>query len=79
MQIQDNTGTCYRRGNQRTRRKTSPPPSKRWSDPLENQLGYMNSNRPSKPNLPDAPKPSKFLASIGLSLTLSSLAYQIPL
>jgi len=29
MQIQDNTETCYWRGNQRTRRKTSPSPSKR--------------------------------------------------
>ena len=32
------------------------------NDPLENQLGYMNSNKPSKPNLPNAPKPSKLLA-----------------
>ena len=48
------------------------------NDPLVNQLGYMNSNRPSKPNLPDAPKPSKFLAPTGLRLTLSSLAYRIP-
>ena len=29
MQIQDNTAMCYRRGNRRTRRKTSPLPSKR--------------------------------------------------
>jgi len=29
MQIQDNTSTCYRRGNRRTWRKTSLPPSKR--------------------------------------------------
>ena len=38
----------------------------------------MNSNRPSKPNLHDAPKPSKILAPTGLCLTLSSLAYRIP-
>ena len=38
----------------------------------------MNSDRPSKPNLPDAPKPSKLLAPMGLRLTLSSLAYWIP-
>ena len=55
-QMQDNTSMCYRRGNQRTRQKTSPPPSKRWNDPLENQLEYMNSNKPFKPNLPDTPK-----------------------
>ena len=47
------------------------------NDPLENQLGCMNSNRPSKPNLPDAPKPSKLLALTELRLTLSSLAYRI--
>ena len=28
MQIQHNTPMCYRRGNRRTRRKTSPSPSK---------------------------------------------------
>ena len=28
MQTQDNTAMCYRRGNRRTRQKTSPPPSK---------------------------------------------------
>ena len=38
----------------------------------------MNSRRPSKPNLPRAPKPSKLLAPTGLHQTLSSLAYQIP-
>ena len=32
------------------------------NDPLENQLGYMNDNRPSKTNLPNASKPSKSLA-----------------
>ena len=31
MQTQDNMPMCYRRGNQRTRRKTSPPPSSNWS------------------------------------------------
>jgi len=29
MQTQDNTSTCYQRGNQRIRWKTSPSPSKR--------------------------------------------------
>ena len=47
------------------------------NDPLENQLGYMNSNRPSKPNLPSAPKPSKLLAPTKLCQTVSSLAYWI--
>jgi len=28
MQTQDNTKTCYRRGNRRIRQKTSPRPSK---------------------------------------------------
>ena len=39
------------------------------NDPLENQLRYMNSNRPSKCNLPDKPKPSKLLAQTGLHRT----------
>ena len=37
----------------------------------------MNSKRPSKSNLPSAPKLSKFLAPRGLRQTLFSLAYQI--
>ena len=37
----------------------------------------MNSKRPSKPNLPNAPKPSKLLAPTELRRTLSSLAYWI--
>ena len=48
------------------------------NDPVENQLGYMNSNRPSKPNLPNAPKPSKLLAPTRLHQTVSSLVFQIP-
>ena len=48
------------------------------NDLLENQLGYMNSNRLSKPNLPDTPKPSKLLAPTNLSLTMSSLTFRIP-
>ena len=43
------------------------------------KLGYMNSRRPSKPNLPSAPKPSKFLTPTGLRRTFSFLAYWIPL
>ena len=76
-QTQDNTGLCYRRGNRRIRQKTSLPPSKRWNDPLENHLGYMNNNRPSKPIQPDESKLSKLLTPTGLSLTLFSLAYRI--
>ena len=38
----------------------------------------MNCNKPFKPNLPNASKPSKLLAPIGLCLTLSSLAFRIP-
>ena len=41
-------------------------------------LGYMNIRRPSKPNLPSAPKPSNLLPLIGLHRTLSSLTYRIP-
>ena len=60
---------CYRRGNRSPRRKTSPPPSKRSIIHQKMQLGYMNSNRPSKPNLPDVPKPSKLLAPTRLRRT----------
>ena len=42
------------------------------------KLGYVNSRRPFKPNISNAPKPSKFLASTGLRRTLSSLTYRIP-
>ena len=42
------------------------------NDPLENQLGYKNSNRPSKPNLLDATKPSKLIAPTRLRRTVSS-------
>ena len=48
------------------------------NDLLENQLGYMNSNKPSKPNLPNAPKPSKLLTPTRLHQTESSLAFRIP-
>ena len=39
----------------------------------------MNSKRPSKPNLPDVPKPSKLLLQRGSAKSISSLAYRIPL
>ena len=39
----------------------------------------MNSRRPSKPNLPNVPKPSKVLLQRGYAELISSLAYQIPL
>ena len=74
----DNTVMCYRRGNRNPRHKTSPSPSKRSIIHLRIKFGYMNSRRPSKPNLPSAPKPSKLLAPTGLCRTLSSLAYWIP-
>ena len=38
----------------------------------------MNSNKPSKPNIPDAPKPSNLLTPTRLNLTVSSLAFRIP-
>ena len=53
---------CYRRGNRNPRCKTSLPPSKRKVIHQKMQLEYMNSNRLSKPNLPNVPKPSKLLA-----------------
>ena len=39
----------------------------------------MNSRRPSKPNLPNVPKPSKLLLQWGYAEPISSLAYRIPL
>ena len=39
----------------------------------------MNSRRPSKPNLPNVPKPSKLLHLRGYAEPISSLAYRIPL
>ena len=39
----------------------------------------MNSKRPSKPNLPDVPKPSKLLLQRGFVESISSLASRIPL
>ena len=39
----------------------------------------MNSRKPSKPNLPNVPKPSKLLLQHGYAKPISSLAYRIPL
>ena len=39
----------------------------------------MNSRRPSKPNLPNVPKPSKLLLQRGYAEPISSLASRIPL
>ena len=39
----------------------------------------MNSKRPSKPNLPNVSKPSKFLLQRGSAEPISSLTYRIPL
>ena len=38
----------------------------------------MNSRRLSKPNLPNVPKPSKFLLQRDSAEPISSLAYRIP-
>ena len=62
----DNTAMCYQRENRSTQRKTSSPPSKRSIIHYRMKLRYMNSKKPSKPNLPSAPKPCKLLAPIGL-------------
>ena len=64
-----NTVMCYRKGNRSPRHKTSPPPSKRSIIHWRIKLGYMNSRRPSKPNLPSTPKPSKLLAPTRLRRT----------
>ena len=69
MQTQGQHTMCYRRGNRNPRRKTSPPPSKRSIIYQKMQLGYMNSNRPFKPNLPDVPKLSKLLTPMRLRRT----------
>ena len=39
----------------------------------------MNSKRPSKPNLPNVPKPSKLLFQQGSAEPIFSLFYRIPL
>ena len=39
----------------------------------------MDKRRPSKPNLPSVPKPSKLLLQRGCAEPISSLAYRIPL
>ena len=39
----------------------------------------MNNWRPSKPNLPNVPKPSKLLLQRGSTKPISSLSYRIPL
>ena len=39
----------------------------------------MNSRRPSKPNLPNVPKPFKLLLQRGSTEPISSLAYRISL
>ena len=39
----------------------------------------MNSRRPSKPNLPNVPKPSKLLLQRGYAESISFLTYRIPL
>ena len=63
MQTQDNTETCYRRGNQKTRRKSSLRPSKLKLIHQRIKLEYMNNKIPSKPSLPHVLEPSKLLLS----------------
>ena len=67
MQTQDNTKTCYRRGNRRTQRKTSPRPSKLKLIYQRIKLEYINNKKPSKPSLPNVLKPSKLLLPTGFS------------
>ena len=67
MQPQDNTKTCFRRGNQRTRRKTSLGPSKSNLIHQRIKLEYANNKRPSKPSLPNVLEPSKLLLSTDFS------------
>ena len=61
MQPQDNTKTCYRRENRRTRQKISLRLSK--SKPIHQRikLEYINNKRPSKSSLSNVLKPSKLL------------------
>ena len=61
MQIQDNTKTCYRRGNRRTRRKTYPQSSKSKSIHQRIKLEYTNNKKPFKPSLPNVLELSKLL------------------
>ena len=61
MQPQDNTKTCFRRGNQRTRQKTSPQPSKSKSIHQRINLEYTNNKRTSNSSQPNVLKPSKLL------------------
>ena len=42
-------------------------------------MGYINSRRPVKPNLPNVPKLSKLLLQQGYAEPISSLAYWISL
>ena len=51
MQTQDNTKMCYRRGNQRTWKETSPQSSKSKSIHQKIKAEHMNNKRPSKSKL----------------------------
>ena len=57
MQTQDNTKTCYRRENRRTRWKTSLWPSKSKLIHWRIKLEYTNNKIPSKPSLPNVLEP----------------------
>ena len=67
MQTQDNTKTCYRRGNRSTRQKTSLRPSKSKSIHQRIKLEYTNNKRPSKSSLPYILELSKLLLPIDFS------------
>ena len=60
---------CYWRGNRSPQRKIFLLPSKRLIIHERMKLGYMNSRRLFKPNLPSVPKPSKLLAPTRLCRT----------
>ena len=65
----NNKAMCYWRGNRSPRRKTSSLPSKQSIIHQRIKLRYINSRRPSKPNLLSVPKPSKLLVPTRLRQT----------
>ena len=67
MKTQDNTKTCYQKGNRRTWRKTSSRPFKQKSIHQRIKLEYTNNKRPFKPSLPHVLDPSKLLLSTDFS------------
>ena len=66
MKTQDNTNVLSKRKPKNSAKNLSTA-LQGVIDPLDNQLGYTNSKRPSKPSLPNAPKPFKLLLQQGFS------------